>query len=704
MLPRNGVSLISKRSCVLLAAVGLMLAGRFGFAQTDPPREPLSPRIANYQIDVHLNPETRVLDGRQLLVWVNRTDDAVDELQFHLYLNAFRNNQSSFMRESDGVHRGNKLDEDGWGFIEIERLAIAGLDSGGPEGLRLQLQSEETERDQPYPVYAAEPMDLTSKMEFLRPDDGNLDDKTVFRVPLPVPLQPGQTIALDVDFSARLPNPPFARTGSKEDYFFVGQWFPKVGVYEDGAWNAHQFHLNSEFYADFGVYDVKMTVPKEYILGATGQEVARTENPDGTATHHYRAEDVHDFAWTASPEFLEFTGEVQDVTIRALVQPDHAAQGERHLEASKVAVAYFQDHYGDYPYPNLTVVDPRRGAGGSGGMEYPTLITAGTTYRLPLGVRALEAVTIHEFGHNFWYHLVASNEFEEPWLDEGVNTYTHSRIMNDTYGPEGDLIDFLGIKLNNVDMSRISYIATPKTDPVYKNAWDFIDNQSYGTNSYQRPALILETLRGAIGPETMREILRTYVERWRFKHPKTQDFLDVVNDVTGSDWSDYFEQALFTTKVLDYEIWSVKNVKIEGKGVDFDLSASELLDEDYVEGQEGDESKEDGDGDKEDSGPYRTEVVVARKGEFTFPVHVEIGFEDGETIQTSWDGRDRWKRFEYMRSSRVKYATVDPERKIPLDVSYVNNSRTREKQKLGVNKTTLRWLFLWQFLLELVSP
>jgi hypothetical protein len=276
--------------------------------------------------------------------------------------------------------------------------------------------------------------------------------------------------------------------------------------------------------------------------------------------------------------------------------------------------------------------------------------------------------------------------------------------MNDTYGPEGDLIDFLGFKLNNVDMSRISYIATPKTDPVYKNAWDFIDNQSYGTNSYQKPALILETLRGAIGPETMREILRTYVERWRFKHPKTEDFLDVVNDVTGSDWSDYFEQALFTTKVLDYEIRSVKSVKIEENGVDFDLSANELLDEGQAKEKEDDESDEADTEDEEDSGPYRTEVVVARNGEFTFPVQVEIGFENGETIQASWDGRERWKRFEYMRSSRVKYATVDPDRRIPLDVSYVNNSRTREEQRLGVNKTTLRWLFLWQFLLELVSP
>jgi aminopeptidase N len=170
------------------------------------------------------------------------------------------------------------------------------------------------------------------------------------------------------------------------------------------------------------VYDVQITLPGEFVVGATGIEIDVADNGDGTKTHRYRAEDVHDFAWTASPEFLVFTDRVQDVEIRALVQPDHAEQGQRHLEAAKVAVAYFQDHYGDYPYPNLTVVDPRRGARGSGGMEYPTLITAGTYYRLPTGVRALEGVIVHEFAHNFWYHLLASNEFEEPWLDEGITT------------------------------------------------------------------------------------------------------------------------------------------------------------------------------------------------------------------------------------------------------------------------------------------
>jgi len=163
-------------------------------------------------------------------------------------------------------------------------------------------------------------------MEFIHPDDDNAEDKTVFRLPLAKPLAPNDSIVVNIDFTAKLPQPPFARTGAKEEYFFVAQWFPKIGVYIDHQWNCHQFHANSEFFADYGVYNVKMTVPEKNILGATGLLVEKKPNGDGTATHFYHAEDVHDFAWTTSPEFVEFTGKTQDVEIRVLLQPDHVDQ------------------------------------------------------------------------------------------------------------------------------------------------------------------------------------------------------------------------------------------------------------------------------------------------------------------------------------------------------------------------------------------
>ena len=149
------------------------------------------------------------------------------------------------------------------------------------------------------------PADLTRQMRFIAPDDGNKDDRTVMSVALPEPIGPGETLTIDIAFTAKIPR-PFARTGVIGNYFFIGQWFPKIGVLDaDGKWNCHQFHVGTEFFSDFGVYDVRMTVPRGWPVAATGRQRERTDNPNGTTTHRYYQEDVHDFAWTTSPDFLE---------------------------------------------------------------------------------------------------------------------------------------------------------------------------------------------------------------------------------------------------------------------------------------------------------------------------------------------------------------------------------------------------------------
>ena len=251
-------------------------------AATPAPAQALSPRNANYTIDVRLDTRARTLSARETLVWTNITTAPTGELQFHLYYNAWRNTDSTWMRE----HRlttwwssvaARRADE--FAAIDISSLKI----TGG----------------------AIAPVDLTKEMRFIAPDDGNEDDQTVMAVTLPAPVGPGQTITLDIAFTAKIPR-TFARTGVIGNDYFLGQWFPKIGVLEpDGRWNCHQFHVGTEFFSDFGVYDVRMTVPRGWPLAATGRERERADNADGTTTHRYYQEDVHDFAWTTSPNFIE---------------------------------------------------------------------------------------------------------------------------------------------------------------------------------------------------------------------------------------------------------------------------------------------------------------------------------------------------------------------------------------------------------------
>ena len=177
----------------------------------------------------------------------------------------------------------------------------------------------------------------------------------------------------------------FARTGYTGDFFMVGQWFPKLGVWENGDWNAYPFHANAEFYADFGTYDVTITLPAEHITGGTGLPVSRVINDDDTQTIHYHAEDVIDFAWAASPSFREATRQVEGVEILYLYLPEHDWSVERALDAAEAAVSHYSRWYGPYPYARLSIVDVPDDRQGAGGMEYPTLVTAGTMSLLGLG-------------------------------------------------------------------------------------------------------------------------------------------------------------------------------------------------------------------------------------------------------------------------------------------------------------------------------
>ena len=219
--------------------------------------------IASYVIDVTLDSEAKTLTAHEVVSYTNMTDEPIPDLVFHLYLNAFSRPNTVFMQESGFAQRGSAWDPQQAGSVDVLDITLA-------DGTQLMLEE--------------------------------IEDGTLARADLPVPVAPGESVAIELDFQAQLPR-VLARTGYVDEFFMVGQWFPKLGVWEDGGWNAHPFHANAEFYADFGTYDVSITVPSEYVTGATGLPIATEDNADGTKTVRYRAEDVIDFAWTASPFF-----------------------------------------------------------------------------------------------------------------------------------------------------------------------------------------------------------------------------------------------------------------------------------------------------------------------------------------------------------------------------------------------------------------
>ena len=638
--------------------IALLLPGTMvtdGQERTSAPVEPSataatarSARNANYSIDVSLDHAARTLTGSEVIGWRNISANPTSELQLHLYWNAWRDRHSTWLRERRLAGGTMPPGDDNWGYVDIKAVTLIGHDGAK--------------------------RDVTRDLRYIAPDDGNTRDRTVMTIPVPA-IAPQETATIQIDWTSRVPR-PFARTGTIDDYYFIAHWFPKIGVLEDDGWNTHQFHSATEFFADFGVYDVRIRVPAGWVVGASGLEQSRRENGDGTATHTYRGEDIHDFTWTTSPHFVEtkrtFTHPtLPSVEMRLLLQPEHRGQEDRHFVATAAALKYYGEWFGAYPYPNVTIVDPAFQSG-SGGMEYPTLFTAGSRWLAPASVTVPEAVTIHEAGHQFWYGLVASNEFEDAWLDEGLNTYSTARVIEAVAAEDGALpayrdnnfaARFFGgmvpwairdIRLrratdgNRLPTYRLQAEADVLSTPTFKY-WP----GSAGAMSYDKTALWLHTLERHLGWPTQQKILATYFERWRFRHPTPADFFAVANEVSGQDLTWFFEQVYNGSNVFDYGVQEL--------------------------------SFEDG----------RSSVVIRRYGEAVFPVDVVTTFANGEKKSERWDGRDRRIIYTYERADRAVRVDVDPQHVLLLDVDRTNNSRVAEPRgPEAARKWSLTWM-LW---------
>lgn len=647
--------------------------------------KPLSPRTTSYQMDVELNPEKKTVEGKMILKWTNPSPDTVSDLQFHLYLNAFKNSKSTFFNEGPLTH----TQENDFGFVDVQSIKI----KEGPD-LSKAVSFLQPDQDSHF-------QDLRLLEEIPDRNDDRIQDETVMRVELPTPVLPGESVELLIDFTSKLPALK-TRTGFADDYFFVAQWFPKLAVYEypgmksgaESGWNCHEFHRNSEFYANHSLYEINLTLPEEYVLGSGGVQTQETSLENGKKRVSLRAEDIVDFAFTASPDYQVVEDQWKHVKIKALMQPEHRYQAERHIHALKEALAYLDEHVGPYPWPHATLIDPPSKGQAAGGMEYTTLFTAGTFYGLPKGIHMPELVTIHEFIHAYFMGIIASNEFEEPWMDEGMTTYWETRIMDHAYGTNKGVFDLPFLQVGDVDFSRITYVGmnNPKIAESYRPAWEF-PRGSYGPLIYQKTATWLNTLERMISQETMDEVFKTYYNRWAFKHPATQDFIDVVNEVVVShhgkrfgenlDW--FFDQFLKDDKTLDYRVYSIRSRKVPKESGLFGGQEKEFKEKELEEDL------------------YRSTIALDRLGEVIAPVEILIHFEDGTEIREFWDGKDRAKDLIFERKSKVIWAAIDPEMKMLMDVNLLNNSVTTRPDKKPALKYSGKFLFLIQNLMQVIS-
>ncbi|MFY9789638.1 MAG: M1 family metallopeptidase [Candidatus Sulfotelmatobacter sp.] len=613
--------------------------------------KPMSQRVVHYEIDAKYDAASHTVNASEVLTYHNLTGQALDHFPFHLYQNAFQPN-STFVREAKVAGNRDtsyeKWETKEYGSEDIQSIQVVG------QG------------------------DLTSRLKFIQPDDSNKDDKTVVDLPLAKPIPAGEYVQFKISFQTKFPETQ-ARSGWKRDFVLGGQWFPKVGVWWHGAWNCHQYHAMTEFFADFGVYDVKLTVPQYEVVGASGVKVGEVNNSDKTKTVTYHGDDIHDFAWTASPRYKVkedgvFQGQMGPVQMRILMQPAHWSQVGRHEKILKESLEHFESWYGPYPYKTITLVDPEPDSA-AGGMEYPTFITGDTSWFMPEGLHLPELVVEHEFGHQYWYGMVATNEFEDAWMDEGINSYTEVKVLDSILGKKTSILNLAGASVGEREEQRLGYIGVADVDPIAQKAYDYYSYNSYAGVTYGKTASVLLTLEGIIGEDTMAKAMHVYFMKYRFTHPTKEDFLKTIEDVSGKNLRWYFDQAIYGSQVMDYKVLKIES--FPANWYEDKKSSSKKDDKDTV---------------------YRSYVWLQRKGDFVMPVDVEIKFDNGEKIREHWDGVSRWTKFIYEKKAKVESAEIDPDHKIQIDRNDFNNSYTAEGHGKPARKLANYWLFMTQWL------
>ncbi len=702
-----------RRGFSIVVGILLVAASGWGAAPVD---------VAAYDIQVRLDPATHRLRGSEVIRWDNTASVATGELWWHLYLNAFASNRTTFMRESGGPGRklrGGSVEDPHWGWTRITSLT---LDDG---------------------------TDLLPSLSFQRPDDGNPDDYTVAVTRLPRPVPPGGAVIVHVGFEAQLPR-VIARTGWAGDFHLMGQWFPKLGVFEDAGvrgrteagWNCHQFHASSEFYADFASWDVTVEVPEGWVVGATGVQTADETVAEGTSRSRrvtFHADRVHDFAWTAAPSTLmavveaEFDPgrdvpkpwleqaanllersaaelELPPVHLRLLIPRSQVGLAERMLRSARFGMAWYGLWYGPYPYPQLTIVSPPVTATEAGGMEYPTFITTGASRWMlwPPGSWAplIEMVTIHEFGHQYFYGLIATNEFEQAWMDEGFNSFAEAScstaVMKAHLAPD--------LKAYNPWVgNRASSLGRHIPVKVDRFAWNYRTRHDYSYASYPRTAVLLKTLQGLAGPGPFARAMRTYAERWRFRHPGPEDFFSTFNEVTGKNWDWFFRQAFESDATVDFGVISVRqHEKKAYKGFRWEDGAWK---EAVSAGKAEKQAREDAPGAETATpapGPapagdeagtaagktaktWEIAVHLGRRGSFRGPVQVELVWDDGKTERRTWDAQDRWTIWRLEGPRRLDRVVVDPDGIWAVESRRADNYWSR-KDDAGAVTRRLWWL------------
>ncbi|NOZ74965.1 MAG: M1 family metallopeptidase [FCB group bacterium] len=581
----------------------------------------------DYRMDVKLIPEDHRIIVHSVINYVNQSPDTLDRVYLHLYPRAFQENSVKYREFRHALGRQSRAG----GFLnDIE-----------PYKWDLQIQSfQVTGSDQ------------------TQSEDYSIDD-TILKTMLPGPLAPGDSVMLDINWTLVV-GKLFERAGELNGQFNMAQWYPKLVVYDQEGWHPDVFHAEGEFYGEYGNFDVTLDVPTNYIVGATGvvtegdpgwdsvavdtsqkleQWLETFKSPEADSTRRrivrFQARQVHDFAWVASPDFLYESGEWNGIKVHVLYDKRDTTWSKVVVERAEEALRWLSTQFGMYPWPQMTVVDRRRG----GGMEYPMLVMNG---------RENEGLIVHEIGHNWFYGILGNNEVDQAWLDEGFTTF-QTRWHAMTRYPGGLDPNRSWVKpfqqkhwrftsaYDNDQWRAIRAQLSGFDEPVQRKAYLYKSGANYSVNAYTKPSLMLHELKAILGDSLFLAAMQHYYSTWKLKHVTEYRFRQAMEETSGRELDWFFDAWLHDTRIADFALTGMK-------------------------------SSADADG------GWHTTVTVEQKGNRLLPPVVDLVFKDGSTQRLNTDDF-LWRYYiDLTADTKAKpvRAIVDPDNEF-LDVDRRNN-------------------------------
>ncbi|MGB0982745.1 MAG: M1 family metallopeptidase [Saprospiraceae bacterium] len=537
------------------------------FGQQKPSKAYFQQNV-NYKIDVLLDDEAHILNGGIEFEYTNNSPDDLTEIYFHLWPNAYKNTETEFAKQQ--YEQGNTK------FLyasEADRGRIDQLDFSA-NGQKLEWKYDETHVD-------------------------------IALVQLKTPLKSGETRTIKTPFRVKIPA-SFSRLGHVQTSYQMTQWYPKPAVYDKNGWHQMPYLNQGEFYSEYGSFDVSITLPKNYVVGATGtlqnqeeikfleERVAETNeaikankiefkidfpiSSDEKKTLRYTADDIHDFAWFADKRFWVQKGEVQlasgkKVDTWAMFTHVEAKLWKKGIEYLNRSVKFYSDKIGEYPYPHATAVQSALSAGG--GMEYPMITVIGRAG----GAKSLDIVITHEVGHNWFYGILGSNERQHVWMDEGFNSFYEEAYTLKYYKTQNTLDGvtpkplkkIFGADESKQDLGYAGYLYQKRKGEFIPPSSDSRNMTSinYGILGYIYPAFLFRYAEAYLGEAVFEKAMKTYFQTWKFKHPQPNDVKAIFEKETGKDFGWLFDDIFQSKKKLDY---AVKALSTDGGKITLKIS------------------------------------------------------------------------------------------------------------------------------------